>query len=94
MPLEIHQSRFFDTLSQTLQNLSHNAAELEIVSDLALHLNIPPKIIRKSCDMVNGGEDLDNMINDYEEKFTDKNTGKEESPTSFENPKPQKKPKL
>ena len=56
-------------------------------------LNIPPEIIREACDMVNGGESLDNMANAYEEKFTEKNAPAEETP-EIEKPKPQKKPKL
>ena len=93
IPLEIQQSRFLDTLPQTLQGISDNAAELEAVSDKALKLNIPPEIIREACDMVNGGESLDNMANAYEEKFTEKNAPVEEAP-EIEKPKPQKKPKL
>lgn len=93
IPLEIQQSRFLDTLPQTLQGISDNAAELEAVSDKALKLNIPPEIIREACDMVNGGESLDNMANAYEEKFTEKNAPAEEAP-EIEKPKPQKKPKL
>ncbi len=93
IPLEIQQSRFLDTLPQTLQGISDNAAELEAVSDKALKLNIPPEIIREACDMVNGGESLDNMANAYEEKFTEKNAPPEEAP-EIEKPKPQKKPKL
>lgn len=93
IPLEIQQSRFFDTLPQTLQGISDNVAELEAVSDKALKLNIPPEIIREACDMVNGGESLDNMANAYEEKFTEKNAPAEETP-EIEKPKPQKKPKL
>lgn len=42
IPLEIQKIRFLDTLPQTLQNISDNAAELEAVSDKALKLNIPP----------------------------------------------------
>ncbi|UKI16673.1 MAG: YodL domain-containing protein [Ruminococcus sp.] len=56
IPLEIQQSRFLDTLPQTLKGISDNATELEAVSDKALKLNIPPEIIREACDMVNGGE--------------------------------------
>lgn len=93
IPLEIQQSRFLDTLPQTLQGISDNAAELEAVSDKALKLNIPPEIIREACDMVNGGESLDNMANAYEEKFTEKNVPAEEAP-EIDKPKPQKKPKL
>lgn len=93
IPLEIQQSCFLDTLPQTLQGISDNAAELEAVSDKALKLNIPPEIIREACDMVNGGESLDNMANAYEEKFTEKNAPAEEAP-EIEKPKPQKKPKL
>lgn len=93
IPLEIQQSRFLDTLPQTLQGISDNATELEAVSDKALKLNIPPEIIREACDMVNGGENLDNMANVYEEKFTEKNAPAEEAP-EIEKPKPQKKPKL
>lgn len=93
IPLEIQQSRFLDTLPQTLQGISDNAAELEAVSDKALKLNIPPEIIREACDMVNGGENLDNMANVYEEKFTEKNAPAEEAP-EIEKPTPQKKPKL
>lgn len=93
IPLEIQQSRFFDTLPQTLQGISDNVAELEAVSDKALKLNIPPEIIREACDMVNGGESLDNMANAYEEKFTEKNAPAEETP-EIDKPKPQKKPKL
>lgn len=93
IPLEIQQSRFLDTLPQTLQGISDNTAELEAVSDKALKLNIPPEIIREACDMVNGGESLDNMVNAYEEKFTEKNAPAEEAP-EIEKPKPQKKPKL
>lgn len=93
IPLEIQQSRFLDTLPQTLQGISDNAVELEAVSDKALKLNIPPEIIREACDMVNGGESLDNMANAYEEKFTEKNAPAEEAP-EIEKPKPQKKPKL
>ena len=93
IPLEIQQNRFLDTLPQTLQGISDNAAELEAVSDKALELNIPPEIIREACDMVNGGESLDNMANAYEEKFTEKNAPAEEAP-EIEKPKPQKKPKL
>ena len=93
IPLEIQQSRFLDTLPQTLQGISDNAAELEAVSDKALKLNVPPEIIREACDMVNGGESLDNMANAYEEKFTEKNAPAEEAP-EIEKPKPQKKPKL
>lgn len=93
IPLEIQQSRFLDTLPQTLQGISDNAAELEAVSDKALKLNIPPEIIREACDMVKGGESLDNMANAYEEKFTEKNAPAEEVP-EIEKPKPQKKPKL
>lgn len=93
IPLEIQQNRFLDTLPQTLQGISDNAAELEAVSDKALKLNIPPEIIREACDMVNGGESLDNMANAYEEKFTEKNAPAEEAP-EIEKPKPQKKPKL
>lgn len=66
IPLEIQQNRFLDTLPQTLQGISDNAAELEAVSDKALELNIPPEIIREACDMVKGGESLDNMANAYE----------------------------
>lgn len=93
IPLEIQQSRFLDTLPQTLQGISDNTAELEAVSDKALKLNIPPEIIREACDMVNGGESLDNMANAYEEKFTEKNAPAEEAP-EIEKPKTQKKPKL
>lgn len=93
IPLEIQQSRFLDTLPQTLQGISDNATELEAVSNKALKLNIPPEIIREACDMVNGGESLDNMANAYEEKFTEKNAPAEEAP-EIEKPKPQKKPKL
>ncbi len=93
IPLEIQQSRFLDTLPQTLQGISDNATELEAVSDKALKLNIPPEIIREACDMVNGGENLDNMANVYEEKFTEKNAPAEEAP-EIEKPKPQKNPKL
>lgn len=93
IPLEIQQSRFLDTLPQTLQGISDNATELEAVSDKALKLNIPPEIIREACDMVNGGENLDNMANAYEEKFTEKNVPAEEAP-EIDKPKPQKKPKL
>ena len=93
IPLEIQQNRFLDTLPQTLQGISDNAAELEAVSDKALELNIPPEIIREACDMVNGGESLDNMANAYEEKFTEKNAPAEETP-EIDKPKPQKKPKL
>lgn len=93
IPLEIQQNRFLDTLPQTLQGISDNAAELEAVSDKALELNIPPEIIREACDMVKGGESLDNMANAYEEKFTEKNAPAEETP-EIEKPKPQKKPKL
>lgn len=93
IPLEIQQSRFLDTLPQTLQGISDNAAELEAVSDKALKLNVPSEIIREACDMVNGGESLDNMANAYEEKFTEKNAPAEEAP-EIEKPKPQKKPKL
>ena len=93
IPLEIQQSRFLDTLPQTLQGISDNATELEAVSDKALKLNIPPEIIREACDMVNGGENLDNMANVYEEKFTEKNAPAEEAP-EIEKPTPQKKPKL
>ena len=93
IPLEIQQNRFLDTLPQTLQGISDNAAELEAVSDKALELNIPPEIIREACDMVKGGESLDNMANAYEEKFTEKNAPAEEAP-EIEKPKPQKKPKL
>lgn len=93
IPLEIQQSRFLDTLPQTLQGISDNTAELETVSDKALKLNIPPEIIREACDMVNGGESLDNMANAYEEKFTEKNALAEEA-SEIEKPKPQKKPKL
>lgn len=93
IPLEIEQSRFLDTLPQTLQGVSDNAAELEAVSDKALKLNISPEIIREACDMVNGGESLDNMANAYEEKFTEKNVPAEEAP-EIDKPKPQKKPKL
>lgn len=93
IPLEIQQNRFLDTLPQTLQGISDNAAELEAVSDKALKLNIPPEIIREACDMVNGGESLDNMANAYEEKFTEKNAPAEETP-EIDKPKPQKKPKL
>lgn len=93
IPLEIQQSRFLNTLPQTLQSISDNATELEAVSDKALKLNIPPEIIREACDMVNGGESLDNMANAYEEKFTEKNAPAEETP-EIEKPKPQKKPKL
>lgn len=93
IPLEIQQSRFLDTLPQTLQGISDNATELEAVSDKALKLNIPPEIIREACDMVNGGESLDNMANAYEEKFIEKNAPAEEAP-EIEKPKPQKKPKL
>ena len=93
IPLEIQQSRFFDTLPQTLQGISDNVAELEAVSDKALELNIPPEIIREACDMVKGGESLDNMANAYEEKFTEKNAPAEETP-EIDKPKPQKKPKL
>jgi len=93
IPLEIQQSRFLDTLPQTLQGIYDNATELEAVSDKALKLNIPPEIIREACDMVNGGENLDNMANVYEEKFTEKNAPAEEAP-EIEKPKPQKKPKL
>lgn len=93
IPLEIQQNRFLDTLPQTLQGISDNAAELEAVSDKALELNIPPEIIREACDMVKGGESLDNMANAYEEKFTEKNVPAEEAP-EIEKPKPQKKPKL
>lgn len=93
IPLEIQQSCFLDTLPQTLQGISDNAAELEAVSDKALELNIPPEIIREACDMVKGGESLDNMANAYEEKFTEKNAPAEETP-EIDKPKPQKKPKL
>lgn len=93
IPLEIQQSRFLDTLPQTLKGIPDNAVELEAVSDKALKLNIPPEIIREACDMVNGGESLDNMANAYEEKFTEKNAPAEEAP-EIEKPKPQKKPKL
>lgn len=93
IPLEIQQNRFLDTLPQTLQGISDNAAELEAVSDKALKLNISPEIIREACDMVNGGESLDNMANAYEEKFTEKNVPAEEAP-EIDKPKPQKKPKL
>lgn len=93
IPLEIQQNRFLDTLPQTLQGISDNAAELEAVSDKALELNIPPEIIREACDMVKGGESLDNMANAYEEKFTEKNVPAEEAP-EIDKPKPQKKPKL
>lgn len=93
IPLEIQQSRFLDTLPQTLQGISDNAAELEAVSDKALKLNISPEIIREACDMVNGGENLDNMANAYEEKYTEKNAPAEETP-EIDKPKPQKKPKL
>lgn len=93
IPLEIQQNRFLDTLPQTLQGISDNAAELEAVSDKALELNIPPEIIREACDMVKGGESLDNMANAYEEKFTEKNAPAEETP-EIDKPKPQKKPKL
>lgn len=93
IPLEIQQSRFLDTLPQTLQGISDSATELEAVSDKALKLNIPPEIIREACDMVNGGESLDNMANAYEEKITEKNAPAEETP-EIEKPKPQKKPKL
>lgn len=93
IPLEIQQSRFLDTLPQTLQGISDNATELEAVSDKALKLNIPPEIIREACYMVKDGESLDNMANAYEEKFTEKNAPAEESP-EIEKPKPQKKPKL
>ena len=93
IPLEIQQIRFLDTLPQTLQGISDNAAELEAVSDKALELNIPPEIIREACDMVKGGESLDNMANAYEEKFTEKNAPAEETP-EIDKPKPQKKPKL
>ena len=92
IPLEIQQSRFLDTLPQTLQGISDNATELEAVSDKALKLNIPPEIIREACDMVNGGENLDNMANAYEE-ITEKNVPAEEAP-EIDKPKPQKKPKL
>lgn len=93
IPLEIQQSRFLNRLPQTLQSISDNAAELEAVSDKALELNIPPEIIREACDMVKGGESLDNMANAYEEKFTEKNVPAEEAP-EIDKPKPQKKPKL
>ena len=93
IPLEIQQSRFLDTLPQTLQGVSDNAAELEAVSDKALKLNISPEIIREASEMVNGGESLDNMANAYEEKFTEKNVPAEEAP-EIDKPKPQKKPKL
>lgn len=93
IPLEIQQNRFLDTLPQTLQGISDNAAELEAVSDKALELNIPPEIIREACDMVKDGESLDNMANAYEEKFTEKNVPAEEAP-EIDKPKPQKKPKL
>lgn len=93
IPLEIQQNRFLDTLPKTLQGISDNAAELEAVSDKALELNIPPEIIREACDMVKGGESLDNMANAYEEKFTEKNAPAEETP-EIDKPKPQKKPKL
>lgn len=93
IPLEIQQSRFLDTLPQTLQGIADNATELEAVSDKALKLNIPPEIIREACDMVKGGDSLDNMANAYEEKFTEKNAPAEENP-EIEKPKPQKKPKL
>ena len=93
IPLEIQQSRFLDTLPQTLQGISDNATELEAVSDKALKLNIPPEIIREACDMVNGGENLDNMANAYEEKFTEKNVPAEEAP-EIDTTTPQKKPKL
>lgn len=93
IPLEIQQNRFLDTLPQTLQGISDNAAELEAVSDKALELNILPEIIREACDMVKGGESLDNMANAYEEKFTEKNVPAEEAP-EIDKPKPQKKPKL
>lgn len=93
IPLEIQQSRFLDTLPQTLQGVSDNAAELEVVSDKALKLNIQPEIIREACDMVKGVDNIDNMANAYEEKFTEKNAPAEEAP-EIEKPKPQKKPKL
>ena len=93
IPLEIQQSRFLDTLPQTLQGIADNAAELGAVSDKALKLNIPPEIIREACDMVKGGDSLDNMANAYEEKFAEKNVPAEETP-EIEKPKPQKKPKL
>ena len=93
IPLEIQQSRFLDTLPQILQGISDNATELEVVSDKALKLNIPSEIIREACDMVNGGESLDNMANAYEEKFTEKSAPAEET-RETEKPKPQKKPKL
>jgi len=93
IPIEIQQSRFLDTLPQTLQSIADNAAELGAVSDKALKLNIPPEIIREACDMVKGGDSLDNMANAYEEKFTEKNAPAEETP-EIEKPKPQKKPKL
>ena len=93
MPLEMQQSRFLDTLPQTLQSVADNPAELEAVSNKALKLNIPPEIIREACDMVKGGESLDNMANAYEEKFANKNAPVEETP-EIEKSKPQKKPKL
>ena len=93
MPLEMQQSRFLDTLPQTLQSIADNPTEIEAVSDKALKLNISPEIIREACDMVKGSESLDNMSNAYEEKFTDKNAPAEETP-EIEKPKPQKKPKL
>lgn len=93
IPLEIRQSRFLDTLPQTLQGISDNATELEVVSDKALKLNIQPEIIREACDMVKGVDNIDNMANAYEEKFTEKNAPAEEAP-EIEKPKPQKKPKL
>ena len=93
MPLEMQQSRFLDTLPQTLQSVADDPTELEAISDKALKLNISPEIIREACDMVKGGESLDNMANAYEEKFAGKNTYATETP-EIEKPKPQKKPKL
>ena len=65
IPLEIQQSRFLNTLPQTLQSISDNATELEAVSDKALKLNIQPEIMREACDMVKGGDNIDNMANAY-----------------------------
>lgn len=93
IPLEIQQSRFLNTLQQTLQSISDNATELEAVSDKALKLNIQPEIMREACDMVKGGDNIDNMENAYEEKFADKTVPAEEAP-EIEKPKPHKKPKL
>lgn len=93
IPLEIQQSRFLNTLPQTLQSISDNATELEAVSDKALKLNIQPEIMREACDMVKGGDNIDNMANAYEEKFTEKKAPAEEA-SEIEKPKPQKKPKL